>query len=172
MGATAHTVTVNSLNETINQSIKPLRQLLPDLKVRFINVVDLFKLILNSYHPHGLTDREYMSLFTNDKPIVFSFHSYPWLVHRLTYNRPGQERMHLRGYKEKGNIDTPLGLAIRNDADRFSLAILALDNMSGSLENKGAGAREKLLDERIRVRDHALETGMDLQQCTDWTWPF
>jgi xylulose-5-phosphate/fructose-6-phosphate phosphoketolase len=149
-----------------------LRQLLPDLKACFINVIDLFKLIPNGYHPHGLTDREYTSLFTNDKPIVFAFHSYPWLVHRLTYNRPGQERMHVRGYKEKGNIDTPLGLAIRNDADRFSLAILALDNMSGSLGNKGAGAREKLLDERIRVRDHALETGMDLQQCTDWTWPF
>jgi xylulose-5-phosphate/fructose-6-phosphate phosphoketolase len=149
-----------------------LRELLPGLKVRFVNVVDLFKLIPHGYHPHGLTDKEYTSLFTNDRPIIFAFHSYPWLVHRLTYNRPGQERMHVRGYKEKGNINTPLELAIRNEADRFSLAILALDNMSGSLGNRGAGAREKLVNERIRVKDYALETGLDLQQFTDWTWPF
>jgi xylulose-5-phosphate/fructose-6-phosphate phosphoketolase len=149
-----------------------LRELLPGLKVRFVNVVDLFKLIPHGYHPHGLTDKEYTSLFTNDKPIIFAFHSYPWLVHRLTYNRPGQERMHVRGYKEKGNINTPLELAIRNEADRFSLAILALDNMSERLGNKGAGAREKLVNERIRVKDYALETGLDLQQFTDWTWPF
>jgi xylulose-5-phosphate/fructose-6-phosphate phosphoketolase len=149
-----------------------LRELLPGLKVRFVNVVDLFKLIPHGYHPHGLTDKEYTSLFTNDRPIIFAFHSYPWLVHRLTYNRPGQERMHVRGYKEKGNINTPLELAIRNEADRFSLAILALDNMSERLGNRGAGAREKLVNERIRVKDYALETGLDLQQFTDWTWPF
>jgi xylulose-5-phosphate/fructose-6-phosphate phosphoketolase len=134
-----------------------LRQLLLDLKVRFVNVVDLFKLIPHGYHPHGLTDRENTSLFTNDRPIVFAFHSYPWLVHRLTYNRPGQEMMHVRGYKEKGNIDTPLGLAIRNDADRFSLAILALDNMSGTLGNRGVGA----LCPRDRLRPAALN-GLDV----------
>jgi xylulose-5-phosphate/fructose-6-phosphate phosphoketolase len=142
------------------------------MKVRFVNVVDLFKLIPNGYHPHGLTDAEYTSLFTNNRPIVFAFHSYPWLVHRLTYNRPGQQLLHVRGYKEKGNINTPLELAIRNEADRFSLAILAIDNMKDKLGNRGAGAREKLLEMRIRAKNHVYETGMDVQEFTDWTWPF
>lgn len=149
-----------------------LRTHFPDLKVRFVNVVDLFKLIPNGYHPHGLTDREYGALFTNNKPIVFAFHSYPWLVHRLTYNRPGQHLLHVRGYKEKGNINTPLELAIRNEADRFSLAILAIDNMSERLGNQGAGAREKLVEQRIRAKNHAYETGLDVEEFTDWTWPF
>jgi xylulose-5-phosphate/fructose-6-phosphate phosphoketolase len=149
-----------------------LRTHFPDLKVRFVNVVDLFKLIPNGYHPHGLTDKEYNSLFTNNKPIVFAFHSYPWLVHRLTYNRPGQHLLHVRGYKEKGNINTPLELAIRNEADRFSLAILAIDNMGERLGNCGAGAREKLVEQRIMAKNHAYETGLDVEEFTDWTWPF
>jgi len=98
-----------------------LRQYLPGLKIRFINVVDLFKLMPNGYHPHGLTATEYAAIFTTNKPVIFNFHSYPWLVHRLTYQREGQQLMHVRGYKEKGNIDTPLELAIRNETDRFSL---------------------------------------------------
>ncbi|KAK3056818.1 hypothetical protein LTR09_002611 [Extremus antarcticus] len=149
-----------------------LRQYLPDLKIRFVNVVDLFKLIPNGYHPHGLTDREYMALFTDNRPVVFNFHSYPWLVHRLTYNRPGQERLHVRGYKEKGNINTPLELAIRNEADRYSLAILAIDGLKDRLGNKGGDVREKLLGERIKTKNHAYEVGMDPQELTDWTWPF
>lgn len=149
-----------------------LRTHFEDLKVRFVNVVDLFKLIPHGYHPHGLTDREYTSLFTNDKPIVFAFHSYPWLVHRLTYNRPGQHLMHVRGYKEKGNINTPLELAIRNDTDRFSLAILAIDNLSARLGNRGAAAREKLVEQRIMAKNYVYETGLDVEEFTDWTWPF
>lgn len=125
----------------------------------------------NGYHPHGLTDREYTQLFTDNKPIVFNFHSYPWLIHRLTYNRPGQERMHVRGYKEKGNIDTPLELAIRNEADRYSLAILALDNMV-SLGNTGAGAREKLKDEQVKSLEHVYSTGTDPQVYDKWSWPY
>lgn len=93
-------------------------------------------------------------------------------MHRLTYNRPGQQLLHVRGYKEKGNINTPLELAIRNEADRFSLAILAIDNMKDKLGNRGAGAREKLLEMRIRAKNHVYETGMDVQEFTDWTWPF
>jgi len=149
-----------------------LRQYLPQLKIRFVNVVDLFKLIPNGYHPHGLTNEEYGSIFTTNKPIIFNFHSYPWLVHRLTYNRKGQDRMHVRGYKEKGNIDTPLELAIRNEADRFSLAIRAIESLSEVLGNKGAGAMEKLKEERIRAQNSAYETGLDPEELTDWKWPF
>lgn len=158
-----------------------LRENLPELKIRFVNVVDLFKLIPNGYHPHGLKDQEYTALFTDTAPVVFAFHSYPWLVHRLTYNRPGQKRMHVRGYKEKGNIDTPLELAIRNETDRFSLAILAIDNMSksedggvgkGKLGNKGAGVREKLMDQRIKCKNMAYETGLDPEEVTNWQWPY
>jgi xylulose-5-phosphate/fructose-6-phosphate phosphoketolase len=149
-----------------------LRDLLPDLKIRFVNVVDLFKRQPNGYHPHGLTAAEYESIFTSNRPVVFNFHSYPWLVHRMTYNRKGQERMHVRGYKEKGNIDTPLELAIRNDADRFSLAILAIDNLKDVLGNKGAGPREKLKDMRTGAANFSYETGLDPQEFTDWKWPY
>src|SRR5437773_1965779 len=106
-----------------------LRQHLPDVKVRFVNVVDLFKLVPNTEHPHGLSDREFEAIFTPDKPVVFNFHGYPWLIHRLIYRRPDQHNLHVRGYKEQGNINTPLELAIRNQADRFSLAIDAIDRM-------------------------------------------
>lgn len=149
-----------------------LRQLLPELKIRFINVVDLFKLIPSGYHPHGLTDTEYRALFTSNKHVVFNFHSYPWMVHRLTYNRPGQDLMHVRGYKEKGNIDTPLELSIRNEADRFSLAILAIDLCQGKLGNTGSAAREKLRETRIKSKNHAYETGTDTDEFNDWSWPF
>ncbi|KAK4541963.1 hypothetical protein LTR36_007163 [Oleoguttula mirabilis] len=149
-----------------------LREYLPELKIRFVNVVDLFKLQPNGYHPHGLTAAEYSALFTSDRPVVFNFHSYPWLVHRMTYKREGQHRMHVRGYKEKGNIDTPLELAIRNEADRYSLAILAIDNLKDVLGNRGAGPREKLLGERIRSLEYAYETGMDPEIFTGWKWPY
>lgn len=148
-----------------------LRKYLPNIKIRFVNVVDLFKLIPNGYHPHGLTNDEYTSIFTADKPVVFNFHSYPWLIHRLTYNRPGQKNMHVRGYKEKGNIDTPLELAIRNETDRYSLAILAIDGLKETIGNKGGEARQKLLDERIQSKDFAYETGLDPEEYTDWKWP-
>lgn len=149
-----------------------LRAELPNLKVRFVNVVDLFKLMPNGYHPHGLTADEYQALFTDNKPIIFNFHSYPWLIHRLTYKRAGQQRMRVRGYKEKGNIDTPLELGIRNEADRYSLAILAIDSLKEVLGNTGADAREKLVDVRTRSKNFAYETGMDPEEYTDWVWPF
>ena len=149
-----------------------LRQYLPQLKIRFVNVVDLFKLIPNGYHPHGLTNTDYSAIFTHDNPVVFNFHSYPWLVHRLTYSRPGQEKMHVRGYKEKGNIDTPLELAIRNETDRYSLAIRAIDSLESVLGNSGASAREKLIDERIKSINYAYEIGMDPEEFTNWIWPF
>ena len=127
----------------------------PTTKVRFVNVADLFKLVPNSEHPHGLTDREFEAIFTPDKPVVFNFHSYPWLIHRLTYRRPGQHNIHVRGYKEQGNINTPLELAIRNQADRFSLAIDAIDRMP-RFRVTGAGAREALLNRQIACRAACL----------------
>ncbi|KAM7185272.1 putative phosphoketolase [Rhypophila sp. PSN 637] len=151
-------------------AIDLLLQHFPELKIRCVNCVDLFKLISHVDHPHGLTDPEWVSLFTDNTPIIFNFHSYPWLVHRLTYKRPGNINMHVRGYKEKGNIDTPLELAIRNQTDRFSLAIDAIDRIKG-LANRGAAARESLRNAQIKARNEAFENGIDPPFLKNWTWP-
>ncbi len=148
-----------------------LRQHLPDAKVRFVNVVDLFRLVPHTEHPHGMTDREFEAIFTPDKPVVFNFHGYPWLIHRLTYRRPGQRHIHVRGYKEQGNINTPLELAICNQTDRFSLAIDAIDRMP-RFHVTGAGVREALLNQQIACKQHAYEFGIDPPEITDWKWPF
>jgi len=148
-----------------------LRQHLPDAKVRFVNVVDLFKLVPHNEHPHGMTDREFEVLFTPDKPVIFNFHSYAGLIHRLTYRRPGQHHIHVRGYKEKGNIDTPLELAIRNQTDRFSLAMDAIDRMP-RFQVSGSGVREALLNEQIACKNHAYEFGIDRPEITNWKWPY
>jgi len=148
-----------------------LRQHLPDVKVRFVNVVDLFKLVPCTEHPHGMTDREFEALFTPDKPVIFNFHSYPWLIHRLTYRRPSQHNIHVRGYKEMGNINTPLELAIRNQTDRFSLAIDAIDRMP-RFHATGSSVREALRNEQIACQNHAYEFGLDRSEITDWKWPF
>ncbi|KAH9869648.1 hypothetical protein IAQ61_006858 [Plenodomus lingam] len=148
-----------------------LRTHLPELKIRFVNVVDLFKLIDPAQHPHGLQPHEYKAIFTDNVPCIFNFHSYPWLVHRLTFGRKGQQNLIVRGYREKGNIDTPLELAIRNGTDRYSLAIDAIDNIS-RLKNKGAATREKLLNERIEAKNYAFYEGIDPKVTEDWVWPF
>ena len=148
-----------------------LRQHIPDVKVRFVNVVDLFRLVPSTEHPHGLTDREFEAIFTPNKPVIFNFHSYPSLIHRLTYRRACQHNIHVRGYKEKGNINTPLELAIQNQTDRFSLAIDALDRMP-RFQVKGAGVREALLNHQIDAKNHAHEFGIDPLDITNWQWPF
>ncbi|HME32768.1 MAG TPA: phosphoketolase family protein, partial [Terriglobales bacterium] len=148
-----------------------LRQHLPDVKVRFVNVVDLFRLVPSTEHPHGLTDHEFEAIFAPNKPVIFNFHSYPWLIHRLTYRRPGQHNIHVRGYKEKGNINTPLELAIQNQTDRFSLAIDAIDRMP-RFQVTGAGVREALLNRQIEAKSHAYEFGIDPEEITSWQWPF
>ena len=148
-----------------------LRQQLPDVKIRFVNVVDLAKLVPNTEHPHGFTDREFEALFTPNKPVIFNFHSYPWLIHRLTYRRPNQHNIHVRGYKEQGNINTPLELAIRNQTDRFSLAIDAIDRMP-RFQVTGSSVRESLCDQQIDCKNHACEFGLDRPEVTDWKWPF
>ncbi|KAL6233925.1 hypothetical protein BDW75DRAFT_213678 [Aspergillus navahoensis] len=148
-----------------------LREHLPQVKVRFVNVVDLFRLISEVNHPHGMPDRQWKAIFTEDKPIIFNFHSYPWLIHRLTYKRPGQHNLHVRGYKEKGNIDTPFELAVRNQTDRYSLAIDAIDRLA-SLGNSAAGVREKFLDLQLKAKNMAYDHGLDPDYIRNWTWEY
>jgi xylulose-5-phosphate/fructose-6-phosphate phosphoketolase len=148
-----------------------LRKHLPDIKIRFVNVVDLFKLVPSTEHPHGLTDCEFEAIFTPNKPVVFNFHAYPWLIHRLIYRRPGQHNFHVRGYKEQGNINTPLELAIRNQTDRFSLAIDAIDRIR-RFQVTGADVRQALLDEQIACQEHAYRFGIDRPDIDSWKWPF
>lgn len=148
-----------------------LREHLPQVKIRFVNVVDLFKLVAEADHPHGLSDVQYNAIFTKDKPVIFNFHSYPWLIHRLTYRRQGHANLHVRGYMEKGNIDTPLALAIRNETDRYSLAMEAIDNMP-FLGNKSSTTREWLLNERIKAKNYADHEGIDPDVHNAWRWPY
>jgi xylulose-5-phosphate/fructose-6-phosphate phosphoketolase len=147
-----------------------LRQEFPDLKIRFVNVVDLFRLQPSSEHPHGLSDRDFDSLFTVDKPVVFNFHGYPWLIHRLAYRRTNHKNMHVRGYKEKGNINTPMELAINNEIDRFSLAIDSIDR-TPKLQTIGAHAKERFRNMQIDCRIHAHRHGVDSPQINSWKWP-
>jgi xylulose-5-phosphate/fructose-6-phosphate phosphoketolase len=147
-----------------------LRQHFPDLKIRFVNVVDLYTLTPPSEHPHGLSDRDFDSLFTLDRPVIFNFHGYPWLIHRLGYRRRNHANLHVRGYKEKGNINTPLELAINNQVDRFSLAIDAIDRVP-RLQVAGAHVKEKMRNLQIECRNYAHEHGIDRPAERDWRWP-
>ncbi len=148
-----------------------LRKEFPDLKIRFINVVDLFKLQPSTEHPHGLSDWDFDSLFTIDKPVMFNFHGYPQLIHRLAYRRTNHNNIHVRGYKEKGSIDTPLELAIDNNIDRFSLAMDVVDRVP-KLQRIGGHAKERFLNEQIECRNYAHQYGVDKPDANDWTWPY
>jgi len=148
-----------------------LREQFPDLKIRYVNVVDLFKLQPTRDHPHGLPDRDFESLFTTDKPVIFNFHGYPWLIHRLAYRRKNHEGFHVRGYKEKGNINTPMELAIANEIDRFSLAIDAIDRVP-KLQKIGGHAKEKFRNLQIQCVNYAHEHGIDKPDVANWTWPY
>ena len=152
-------------------AITMLRQEFPDLKMRYVNVVDLFKLQPSTEHPHGLTDQDFDSLFTCDKPVIFAFHGYPWLIHRLAYRRANHANMHVRGYKEKGNINTPLELAIENEIDRFSLAMDVIKRVP-RLQKIGAHAKEKFLNEQIACKNYAFEHGIDKPDAAGWRWPY
>jgi len=148
-----------------------LRNEFHDLKIRFINVIDLFKMQTDREHPHGLSDRDFDSLFTVDKPIVFNFHGYPWLIHRLSYNRTNHTNLHVRGYKERGNINTPMELAIENEIDRYTLAIDVIDRVP-RLQSIGAHAKEKFRNMQIECRRYAHAFGVDKPDVTEWRWPF
>jgi xylulose-5-phosphate/fructose-6-phosphate phosphoketolase len=147
-----------------------LREHFPNLKIRFVNVVDLYRLVPSTEHPHGLSDRDFDSLFTKDKPIIFNFHGYPWLIHRLTYRRTNHKNLHVRGYKEKGNINTPLDLAIQNQIDRFSLAMDVIDRVP-ALQVAGAHAKETFRNMQIDCLNYAYENGTDKPEIDQWTWP-
>ena len=146
-----------------------LREEFPDVKIRFVNVVDLFKLEPSKNHPHGLTDRDFDSLFTTDKPIIFNFHGYPYLIHRLAYARTNRN-LHVRGYKEKGNINTPMELAMNNETDRFTLAIDAIDRIP-RLQKIGGHAKEKFRNKQIECRAYAYKNGIDMPEISGWRWP-
>ena len=147
-----------------------LRESFPSLKIRFVNVVDLFKLTPASEHPHGLSDRDFDTIFTVNKPVIFNFHGYPWLIHRLTYRRTNHKNIHVRGYKEKGNINTPMDLAIQNQIDRFTLAMDVIDRIP-SLQVAGAHAKEKLRNMQIDCQHYAYEHGVDKPEVDQWKWP-
>jgi len=147
-----------------------LREHFPTLKIRFVNVVDLYRLQPDSEHPHGLSDRDFDSLFTKDKPVIFNFHGYPWLIHKFTYRRTNHSNIHVRGYKEKGNINTPLELAIRNQVDRFTLATDVIDRVP-SLQASGAHAKEWLKAQIIESIEYAYTEGIDKPEIRNWTWP-
>jgi xylulose-5-phosphate/fructose-6-phosphate phosphoketolase len=148
-----------------------LRKEFSDLKIRFINVIDLFKLQPSTEHPHGLSDRDFDSLFTVDKPVLFNFHGYPQLIHRLAYRRTNHANIHVRGYKEKGSINTPLELAIDNNIDRFSLAMDVVDRVP-KLQKIGGHAKERFLNQQIECRNYAHQNGIDLPEAAAWVWPY
>ncbi len=148
-----------------------LREEFPELKVRFVNVVDLFKLQPETEHPHGLSDWDFDSLFTTDKPIIFNFHGYPWLIHKLAYRRTNHHNLHVRGYKEKGNINTPLELAIENQVDRFNLVIDVIDRVP-KLGSAAAYVRERMKNAIIEYSNYAFEQGMDKPEIVNWKWPY
>ena len=148
-----------------------LRERLPDLKVRVVNVVDLMRLQPDTEHPHGLPDAEFDSIFTGDRPIVFAYHGYPWLVHRLTYRRLNHRNLHVRGYKEEGTTTTPFDMVMLNDLDRFHLAIDVIDRVPG-LGAHAAGLRQELEDRRLKARAYTRERGEDDPEISGWTWPY
>jgi xylulose-5-phosphate/fructose-6-phosphate phosphoketolase len=147
-----------------------LRERLPDLKVRVVNVVDLMRLQPESEHPHGLPDAEFDSLFTVDRPIVFAYHGYPWLIHRLTYRRANHENLHVRGYKEEGTTTTPFDMVMLNDLDRFHLVVDVIDRVPG-LAERASHLRQEMAEERLRCRAWTREHGEDRPDVRDWVWP-
>jgi xylulose-5-phosphate/fructose-6-phosphate phosphoketolase len=150
-------------------AVSLLREHLPKLKVRVVNVVDLMKLQPESEHPHGLPDREFDTLFTTDRPILFAFHGYPWLIHRLTYRRTNHKNLHARGYKEEGTTTTPFDMVVRNDLDRFRLVTDVIDRVP-SLGSQAAHLRQKMVEKRIEHRQYIVEHGEDLPAVREWLW--
>jgi xylulose-5-phosphate/fructose-6-phosphate phosphoketolase len=147
-----------------------LRERLPDLRVRVVNVVDLMRLQPESEHPHGLSDYEFDSLFTTNRPVVFAYHGYPWLIHRLTYRRRNHPNIHVRGYKEEGTTTTPLDIVVLNDLDRFHLVMDVIDRLP-HLAGKADHLRQEMVDARLRARAYGRAHGEDPPEIRDWTWP-
>jgi len=150
-------------------AVSILREHLPGLKVRVVNVVDLMKLQPSREHPHGLSDADFDALFTADKPVIFAFHAYPWLIHRLTYRRANHGNIHVRGYKEEGTITTPFDMTVLNDLDRFHLVMDTVDRLPQT-GAEGAALHQKLREKLIEHRRYINEHGEDLPEIREWKW--
>jgi xylulose-5-phosphate/fructose-6-phosphate phosphoketolase len=150
-------------------AVSILRQRLPTLRVRTVNVVDLMRLLPDSEHPHGLPDREFDTIFTTNAPVVFAFHGYPWLVHRLTYRRANHDGMHVRGYKENGTTTTPFDMVMLNDLDRYHLVLDVIDRVPG-LGQEVATLRQEMVDARARARTWTRDHGEDAPEVAHWRW--
>jgi xylulose-5-phosphate/fructose-6-phosphate phosphoketolase len=146
-----------------------LRKHFPDLKIRVINVVDLMKLQPREEHPHGLSDKDFDILFTTNKPVIFAYHGYPMLIHRLTYRRTNHKNIHVRGYKEEGTTTTPFDMVVRNDLDRFHLATDVIDRVP-KLQNIGAHLQQILADKLIEHRHYISRYGADMPEVSEWRW--
>jgi len=150
-------------------AVQFLRQYLPELKVRVVNVVDLMRLESDTEHPHGLSDSEFDTIFTPDTPVIFAYHGYPTLIHRLTYRRRNHDNFHVRGYKEEGTTTTPFDMVMLNDLDRFHLIIDVLDRVPG-LEPRTAALRQQMIDARLDARRYGREHGEDPPEIAQWRW--
>ncbi len=148
-----------------------LRQKFPDLKIRFVNVVDLMTLQSETEHPHGLSDKDFDALFTADKPLIFAYHGYPWLIHRLTYNRANHHNIHVRGYKEEGTTTTPFDMVVLNDLDRFHLVMDVIERVP-KLANIGAHAKQEMRDKLLEHKQYICEYGDDMPEIKDWKWTY
>ena len=146
-----------------------LREHLPELKMRVVNVVDLMRLQPQSEHPHGLSEADFDDLFTKDKPVIFAFHAYPWLIHRLTYRRTNHANIHVRGYKEEGTITTPFDMTVLNEMDRFHLVMDTINRLPQT-GAKGLYLKEQLKDKLIEHRQYIDKNGRDLPEIRNWKW--
>jgi xylulose-5-phosphate/fructose-6-phosphate phosphoketolase len=146
-----------------------LRRAFPELRIRFVNVVDLMTLMPHSQHPHGISDTDFDSLFTRDKPVVFAYHGYPYMIHRLTYKRTNHDNIHVHGYQEEGTTTTPFDMVVLNELDRFHLAIAAIDRVPG-LNIKAAAVKQGFRDKLIEHTRYVREYGEDMPEIRDWKW--
>jgi xylulose-5-phosphate/fructose-6-phosphate phosphoketolase len=150
-------------------AVSILRKRLPTLKIRVVNVVDLMKLQPEREHPHGLSDRDFDALFTKDKPIIFAYHGYPWLIHRLTYRRTNHKNLHVRGYKEEGTITTPFDMAVMNDLDRFHLAQDVVDRLP-QLQSEAGYVKQELQEKLLDHKAYICKHGEDMPEIKNWKW--
>jgi xylulose-5-phosphate/fructose-6-phosphate phosphoketolase len=150
-------------------AVSMMRTHLPELRMRVVNVVDLMKLQPASEHPHGLSDRDFDQIFTRDKPVIFAFHGYPWLIHRLTYRRTNHDNIHVRGYKEEGTITTPFDMTVLNELDRFHLVMDAIDRLP-QIGNRGVYLKQQLKGKLIEHREYITRHGQDMPEVREWSW--